>query len=131
MNLLKIFGFDTDDDDYDDNDDYTEERRTRKTSSRRESRSGSSSSGKLILYKGLPSEADKRKLSDAFNDGAMILIDLHELDEREHEEGKFFLTFMKGIAYSRGGKLDFIGSSQCLITPRDCIFEMWPGEVHE
>lgn len=133
MNLMKFFGFETDDDDYDDNDDYTEDTRTRKSPSR-QARSGSGKAnahGKLILYKGIATEADKRKLRDAFNDGAMILIDLHELNQREFDEGgKDFITFMGGVAFSRNGKLEFIEPAQYLVTPREDMFEKWTEEGH-
>ena len=135
MNFMKFFGFDNDEDDYDENDDYTEERRTRKTPARRESRSGAgnpNAAGKLILYKGIAGEADKRRLRDAFNDGAMILIDLHELNQREFDEGgKDFITFMGGIAFSRSGKLEFIEPAQYLVTPREDMFESWTEGAHE
>ncbi len=132
---MKFFGFDTDEDDYDDNDDYAEEKRARKSPARRESRSGAGNSnagGKLILYKGVATEADKRKLRDAFNDGAMILIDLHELNQREFDEGgKDFITFIGGMAFNRGGKMEFIEPAQYLFTPREDMFESWNDGGHE
>lgn len=130
MNILKFFGFETDDDDYD-NDDYSEDKRSKKTSSRRDrSGSGSSSTGsKLILYKGIATDEDKRRLRDAFNDGAMILIDLHELNQREFDEGgKDFITFMGGVAFSRSGEIKFIEPSQYLVSPHNAVFEQWPEE---
>ncbi len=138
MNLMKFFGFENDEDDYDDNDDYTEERPRKQSSSRKESTSRSSSgnpaaSGKLILFNGVASDSDKRKLREAFNSGAMILIDLHTLNQREFEEdGKDFITFMGGVAFARNGELKFIEPAQYLVTPRSDMFEVWPEEVpHE
>ncbi|MBQ7595007.1 MAG: cell division protein SepF [Synergistaceae bacterium] len=146
MNLMKFFGFDDADDDYDDDDEYEErerkeekQERRKKSSQRREnSRSASSSgsvssssAGKLILYNGIANDEDKRKLCDAFNDGAMILIDLHTLSQRDFEErGERFITFMGGIAYARKGDLKYIEPAQYLITPREGMFEIWPEE-HE
>ena len=138
MNIMKFFGFEADDDDYDD-DDYQEERRTpRKSPSRREGASRSSSqgnpgaAGRLILYRGVANDKDKKRLREAFNDGAMILIDLHELDQREYEEsGKEFITFMGGLAFARNGEVKYIEPSQYLITPRSDMFEFWPEEPEQ
>ena len=135
MNLMKFFGFENDEDDYDDSDDYKEEPR-RKPSSRKEapsrvSSSGSPSSagGKLILFNGVASDNDKRRLREAFNNGAMILIDLHTLNQREFDEdGKDFITFMGGVAFARNGELKFIEPAQYLVTPRPDMFEVWPEE---
>ncbi|MBQ9904373.1 MAG: cell division protein SepF [Synergistaceae bacterium] len=131
MNLMKFFGFETDEDDYDENDDYSEERR-RKSPSRKERSSKSSSgssNGKLIIYNGVASDADKRKLREAFNNGAIILVDLHELNQREYdEEGKEFITFMGGLAYAHEGEGRFIEPSQYLFTPGVGMYEIWPEE---
>lgn len=135
MNLMKFFGFENDEDDYDDNDDYTEERPRKQSSSRKESTSRSSSGnpaapGKLILFNGVASDSDKRRLREAFNSGAMILIDLHTLNQREFEEdGKDFITFMGGVAFARNGELKFIEPAQYLVTPRADMFEVWPEDV--
>ena len=134
MNLMKFFGFENDEDDYDDNEDY--DRRGSKSSSRKDSSSRSSSGsgnsnavGKLILFNGVASDTDKRRLREAFNNGAMILIDLHELNQREYdEEGKNFITFMGGVAFARNGELKFIEPAQFLVTPRADMFEVWPEE---
>ena len=139
MNFMKIFGFENDDDDYDD-DDYTEDTRSSKKSpAKRDSSSRSSSQGKsiaggrLILYKGVADDNDKARLRDAFNDGAMILVDLHELDQRQYEEfGKDFITFLGGIAFARKGDRKFIEPAQYLFTPRPDMFEAWPeGGIQE
>ena len=136
MNIMKIFGFENDDDDYDD--DYTEDTRSsRKSPAKRESRSSSqgksNAAGRLILYKGVADDNDKRRLRDAFNDGAMILVDLHELDQRQYEEfGKDFITFLGGIAFARNGDRQFIEPAQYLFTPRHDMFEAWPeGGIQE
>lgn len=134
MNLMKFFGFENDEDDYDDNDDYTEDRRRKPSPSRKDSASrpqsgSSSSSGKLILFNGVASDSDKRRLREAFNGGAMILIDLHTLNQREFDEdGKDFITFMGGVAFARNGELKFIEPAQYLVTPRPDMFEVWPEE---
>lgn len=132
MNIMKFFGFEPDDDDYDDSEDYTEERRPRKTSQRKEQTQRPSSgnpnaAGRLIVYNGIASDSDKRRLREAFNDGAMILIDLHLLNQREFdEEGKDFITFMGGVAFARSGEIKFIEPAQYLVTPRADMFEIWP-----
>ena len=130
MNLMKFFGFENDEDDYDDNEDY--DRRSSKSSSRKDSSSRSSSGnpnavGKLILFNGVASDTDKRRLREAFNNGAMILIDLHELNQREFDEfGKEFITFMGGVAFARNGEMRFIEPDQYLVAPRTDMFEIWP-----
>ena len=130
MNLMKFFGFENDEDDYDDNEDY--DRRSSKSSSRKDSSSRSSSGnpnavGKLILFNGVASDTDKRRLREAFNNGAMILIDLHELNQREFDEfGKEFITFMGGVAFARNGEMKFIEPDQYLVAPRTDMFEIWP-----
>lgn len=130
MNIMKLFGLDTDDDDYDDNDDYEERRK--KPAPRKETnpRSGSSS-GRLILFnvRAAVTDEDKRRLCDEFNNGAMILIDMHELSTRDFEEfGYSFITFMNGVAYARGGNGRTIEPSQYILTPKAGIFEVWPKE---
>ena len=135
MNFMKFFGFENDEDDYDDSDDYKEE--PRKKSSRKEklsrTLSGGSAGGKLILFNGIASDNDKRRLREAFNSGAMILIDLHTLNQREFDEdGKDFITFMGGVAFARNGELKFIEPAQYLVTPRHDMFEVWPeGGINE
>ena len=126
MNIMKFFGFENDDDDYDDNDDYSEEKRPSKksqpksgsSSQRSSSQSNHNAGGRLILFKGVADDNNKRRLRDAFNDGAMILIDLHELDQREFEErGREFIMFWNGIAFARKGEIKFIEPAQYLVTP--------------
>ena len=136
MNLMKFFGFENDEDDYDDSDDYKEEPRkkpSRKETSSRTSSVSPNAGGKLILFNGVASDNDKRRLREAFNNGAMILIDLHNLNQREFDEdGKDFITFMGGVAFARNGELKFIEPAQYLVTPRPDMFEVWPeGEEHE
>ena len=68
-------------------------------------------------------------MREAFDNGAMILIDLHNLDQRDFEEkGKDFITFMGGIAFGRNGDVKFIEPSQYLMTPRSDMYEIWPEE---
>lgn len=129
MNLMKFFGFENDEDDYDDNEDYN--RRSKKDSSSRSSSStstgNSNAAGRLILFNGVASDTDKRRLREAFNNGAMILIDLHELNQREFDEfGKEFITFMGGLAFARDGEMKFIEPDQYLVAPRAGMFEIWP-----
>ena len=127
---MKLFGFDSDEDDYDDSDDYTEERR-KKQSPRKESGSRSGASGKLILFnvKTTVADEDKRRLCDEFNNGAMILVDMHELTQRDYEEfGHNFVMFMRGVAFGRGGDVRPIEPAQYIVTPRSGIFEVWPKE---
>ena len=134
MNIMKFFGFENDDDDYDDNDDYSEEKRPAKKSQpkrdnpqRSSSQGNSHAGGRLILFKGVADDNNKRRLRDAFNDGAMILIDLHELDQREFEErGREFIMFWNGIAFARKGEIKFIEPAQYLVTPHTEMFEIWP-----
>ena len=134
MNIMKFFGFENDDDDYDDNDDYSEEKRPakksqpkRENSPRSSSQGSSHAGGRLILFKGVADDNNKRRLRDAFNDGAMILIDLHELDQREFEErGREFIMFWNGIAFARKGEIKFIEPAQYLVTPHTEMFEIWP-----
>lgn len=135
---MKFFGFENDEDDYDDSEDYKEEPRRKSQTSRKESASRTSSAtpvagGKLILFNGIASDDDKRRLRNAFNNGAMILIDLHTLNQREFDEdGKDFITFMGGLAFAREGELKFIEPAQYLVTPRPDMFEVWPEqESHE
>ena len=134
MNIMKFFGFETDEDDYDDYDDTAEEKRTprKQSSGKREasssrSSSGSSSTGRIIVYNGIANDNDKRRLCEAFNDGAIILIDMHLLNQREFdEEGKDFITFMGGVAFARKGEIKFIEPAQYLLTPRIGMYEIWP-----
>ena len=132
MNIMKFFGFENEEDDYDDNDDYSEDRRserkTRSTSSRSGS-GGSSAGGKIIIYNGVAPDVDKKRLCEAFNNGAMLLIDLHTLNQREfEEEGKDFITFMGGVAFARSGDIKFIDPAQYLLTPKTNMYEIWPEE---
>lgn len=142
MNIMKFFGFENDDEDYDDNDDYTEDRRSDKRSSsigrrNNSSRSGSGSSnasGKIIIYYGIAHDQDKKRLCEAFNNGSMILLDMHNLNQREfEEEGKDFITFMGGVAFARSGDIKFLEPAQYLLTPRTNMYEIWPeeGEIDE
>lgn len=130
MNLMKFFGFENDDEEYEDNEDYKEEPRrkpSRRDSSSKTSSGTAVSGGKLILFNGIASDEDKVKLREAFDNGAMILIDLHELNPREYDEnGKDFINFMSGVAFARNGELRFIEPAQYLVTPGPKMFEVWP-----
>ena len=124
MNIMKFFGFENDGDDYDDNEDCTEDRRKKSRGSR------DSSAGKLIVYNynSATLNSDKVHLREEFiNKGAMILVDLHELSQREYdEEGKDFITFMGGLAFARSGDMKFIDPAQYLFTPAGGMCEIWP-----
>lgn len=134
MNIMRMFGFENEEDDYEDNEDYTDDRRkgTPRRTRESSSRSGSGSSGnggKIIIYNynGSVPDNDKRRLREAFNEGAMILIDLHNLNQRQfEEEGKDFITFMGGVAFARNGEMKFIEPSQYLVTPHTDMCEVWP-----
>ena len=135
MNIMKFFGLESDDDDYYD-DDYQEERRTpkrgtgrREGTPRSSSQGNSGAAGRLILYKGVAPDNDRRRLREAFNEGAFVLIDLNNLDNREYEEsGRDFVTFMGGVAFARGGEIVQIKPAQFLLSPRADMFEAWPEE---
>ncbi|MBR6900542.1 MAG: cell division protein SepF [Synergistaceae bacterium] len=128
MNIMRFFGFDGDEDDYDDNESYVDDRKKR--ASGRGSRSDASHpAGKLIIYNyNSPTlSTDKAHLRDEFLKGAMILVDLHELNQRQYEEeGKDFITFMGGLAFAREGVMTFIEPSQYLFTPGQGMCEVWP-----
>ncbi len=138
MQLLGFYG----DDDYDDADDYQEEEpRSRKqlkqqrpsrqrpaAPSGEEDRYPSSTPG-LVLFKGVPSEDVKLRLREALKDGAIILLDLHELSQREFEEqGRPFITFMGGVAFARGGHMEFLEPALYLVMPREGMFQEWVEE---
>ena len=130
MNIMKFFGFENDDEDYDDNDDYTEDRRSDKRSSSIGRRNNSSRSGSGSSNAG----GKKTRLCEAFNNGSMILLDMHNLNQREfEEEGKDFITFMGGVAFARSGDIKFLEPAQYLLTPRTNMYEIWPeeGEIDE
>lgn len=123
MNIMKFLGFDNDDeDDYENNDSYNDER-----SRKNKSKHPANSNGRLILFKGIADEVEKRRLCEAYNEGAMILIDMHDLNRSEYDEaGKDFITFMGGVAYAHSGEMKHIKPAQYLLTPRGGIFEVWP-----
>ncbi len=149
LNLMKFLGFETDDDDYDENDDYENSK------SRSGSRSGSQNSSRntrrrepddardsnpnhdrnspaLIMFKGIPNDQEKKVLRDAFNSGTMLLLDLHELSQRDfEEEGRRFITFMGGMAFNRGGEIEFIEPSQYIVVPHAKMFVTLPEEESE
>ena len=129
MNIMRFFGFENDDDDYDDNDDYMEDRKKKSSSRSSRSSGGSAPTGKLIIYNynSTTLNNDKIHLREEFNKGAMILVDLHELSQREYdEEGKDFITFMGGVAFARSGDMKFIEPAQYLFTPSSGMSEIWP-----
>ncbi|MBQ7151638.1 MAG: cell division protein SepF [Synergistaceae bacterium] len=125
MNILRFFGFDNDEDDYDDNDGY------KRSTARKDnpSRPSGNAQGKIIIYNyNSPTlNEDKVRLREEFNKGAMILVDLHKLSQREYdEEGKNFITFMCGVSFARNGTMKFIDPAQYLFTPGPGMYEIWP-----
>lgn len=137
---MKFLGFENDEDDYDDADDYSDEqpRNSRRTKNNRTrgdvSRQGSGNSSEtgLILFKGIPTDQDKRRLRDAFSKGKMILIDLHGMTRPDfEEEGKPLIDFMSGVAFACGGEIKFIDPAQYIVTPRHGMYEVWPEEPEE
>ena len=131
-NLMQFLGFDNED--YEEPEEYSEEsariaRKQKPQNQGKRREEAYPASPGLILFKGVPSEGNKFKLSEALRDGIMILLDLHELDAREMEEqGRPFITFMGGVAYARGGRVEFIEPAQYLVMPRDGMFEEWIEE---
>ncbi len=124
MNIMKFLGFENEDEDYENDNDY--EDRSRKNKTKRDSKN-TSGSNKLILFRGIANDSEKRKLCEAYNDGAMILIDMHDLNRSEYDEsGKDFITFMGGVAYAHDGEMKHIKPAQYLLTPRAGMFEIWP-----
>ena len=125
--MTKILGFEGEDDYRDDYEDDARPVVKKQGQARREAYPAASR--KLVLFKGVPSEGIKRRLSEAMKDGTMILLDLHELNQKEfEEEGRPFITFMSGVAYARGGRTEFIEPAQYLVTPHDGMFEEWVEE---
>ena len=124
--LMKMLGFE-DDDEYGYDDDYEEQPRPPRK--QKSARRDSWPAPKLILFRGVPSEDMKRRLSEALKEGSMILLDLHELAPREfEEEGVPFITFMRGVAFARGGRTEDIESMQYLVTPHEGMFDVWDEE---
>lgn len=142
LNLMKFLGFENDDD-YNDDDDYSSEQSNSSGSSNSQrnrikkrnkdfsdEKTRNSNSPSLIMFKGVPDEQERKVLRDAFNNGTMLLLDLHELSQREFEEdGRRFVTFMGGMAFNRGGEIEFIEPSQYLVTPQEKMFLRLPEET--
>lgn len=129
--LMQILGF-YGDDDYEDTEEYSEEQPkvSRKMSrGKRREEIHNSVSPKLVFFKGVPSEHVKLRLRDALLGGGMILLDLHELDQREfEEEGRPFINFMGGVAFAHMGRMEFIEPALYLVTPHEGMFEEWVEE---
>lgn len=131
--LMQLLGFG--DNDYeDDYDDYPDEpqrpiKKTNRPGRRNDSYADGGSPTRLVLFKGLPSEASKLKLRDLLLQGVMILIDLHGLTQREfNEEGRPFIDFMGGVAFAHKGRMEFIEPAQYLVTPHSGMFVVWDEE---
>ena len=136
FNVMKFLGF-YGDEDYDD-DDLDEEMPQPKNKLKNKKQGGNSSSQKsannlsgsgnvgLVMFKGVPSEDIKYQLRDALRSGTMLLLDLSGLSDRELSEGgSAFITFMQGVAFASGGRMDNIGREQYLVSPLDGMFEEW------
>ena len=136
FNVMKFLGFYGYDDDYDDDEDYEEapqpknkfksKKQSGKNNMKQEANNNSGSNVGLVMFKGVPSEDIKYQLRDALRSGVMLLLDLNELSDRElSEEGSAFITFMRGVAFACGGRMDTIGREQYLVSPVDGMFEEW------
>lgn len=132
--LMQFLGFyGDDDDDYDNGDDYNAGGQPGKKPRKQKQRRGENSSSGvnnnapgLVLFKGVPSEAMRSRLRDALRDGTILMLDLSELSDRElDEEGRPFITFMGGVAFASGGRMDNIGREQYLVSPVEGMFEEW------
>ncbi|MCR5346437.1 MAG: cell division protein SepF [Fretibacterium sp.] len=138
--LMQLLGLDGSEG-YEGNDDYPEEdfsprKQQRQRSSRQ--KGGASLGGeerspfsvpRLVLFKGVPSDDVKRRLSDALKDGAIVLLDLHALSQRDFDEqGRPFITFMGGVAFARGGHMEPLESEMYLVVPREGMFQEWVEE---
>ncbi len=135
LNLLKFLGFYGDDDDYDEEEDYGAERPAKRAKklnnkkSRRDQEDNNINNNdipSLVIFRGVPSDDMRSRLRDALRNGAILLLDLSELSERElEEEGRGFITFMGGVAFASGGSKLEIGHEQYIITPGDGMCEEW------
>jgi len=139
--LLQLFGFYGDE--YEDREsgysDYYEEepqsRSARKDTVRKTNEPRSKPvSPKLVFFRGIPPEGIKLKLRDYLLDGAMILLDINDLEAEYIEEGRNFINFMRGVAFAHRGESRNIGldRSDCLglyvITPREGMLQCWGEE---
>ena len=134
---MKFLGFENDDDDYNDDDNYKSEASINQNRVKSKNRKDiddrprplNNDGPSLIMFKGIPDDHEKKVLREAFNKGSMLLLDLHELSQREfEEEGRRFITFMGGMAFNRGGEIEFIEPSQYLVAPREKMFVTLPEE---
>jgi len=132
--LLQLLGFYGDDyDNEDDHSDYEEERpRSKKKPGRKDEPRGRGIPPKIVFFKGIPSEEVKLKLRDALLDGAMILLDLGGVGAERKEEALNLINFMGGVAFAHKGFMDQLGKSPFfIITPREGMFQEWPGDGEE
>jgi len=129
--LLQLFGFYKED--YDEDDSDYEEERSRPTGKKgkpvkKDDPRGKIVSPKLVFFKGVPSEEIKLRLRDVLLDGAMLLLDLQDLDTDQREEARNFINFMGGVAFAHKGLMERIGSSLFIITPREGMLQWWAEE---
>ena len=84
---------------------------------------------RIVFFKGVPSERAKLRLREALLDGIMVLLDLHELDDRQfEEEGRPFIDFMGGVAFAHKGRMEYIKPALFVISPHEGMFEEWGEE---
>ena len=135
--LLQLFGFYEDEEEggEDGYADYEPEVREVRVRSARKASPGKKSeprpvpfSPKLIFYQGIPPENIKLRLRDYLLDGAMILLDIHDLEAEHTEEGRNFINFMRGVAFAHKGESRNIGSGLYAITPREGMLQCWGEE---
>lgn len=127
--LMQFLGLDNDDDYDDESEDYVEEQPRSSKKQRSGKRDYGSVEPRLVMFRGVPSESDRLKLRDAFRNGAMILLDLRDLNDRDFEElGRPLVNFMGGVAFASGGTMECIEPAQFIVTPREGMFVAWGEE---
>ena len=132
--LLQLFGFygneyEDGEDDYQDYEDEPQDREARKSYVKKKNEPRARpATPRLIFYQGLPPEHIKLRLRDCLLDGAMILLDIHDLEAEHKEEGRNFITFMQGVAFAHNGESRNIVSDFYVITPRKGMLQCWGEE---
>ena len=129
--LLQLFGFYEDDyeDDYENG--YSDNEKERRPESTKKPLTKKGDSRKrpaqpqLIFFRGIPSDDVKLSLRDSLLEGAMVLLDIQDLDEDRAES---FINFMRGVAFAHKGESRDIGSSLYVITPREGMLQCWGEE---
>lgn len=131
--LMQFLGFYGDEDYEDEADDYLEPPRSapRAGKKREESKNIRPPAPlRMVFFRGVPSEGVKLRLRDALLDGVMVLLDLHELDDRQfEEEGRPFIDFMGGVAFAHKGRMEYIKPALFVVSPHEGMFEEWEEET--